>query len=132
MQKTFDLEVDGIKFQCIPLPLTTRLKLDKHLLALLSPIASKMASDDSGISAAVQALPEMLQNLPDENFLKLVSMTLSHTTAITDKGALSLADEMSRDAVFENLLTLYKLLMELWRYNKLTVFALAASHNTGG
>lgn len=133
MIKTFDLEVDGIKFQCLPLPLTTRLRLDKQLLTLLSPIAGKMAEASSELSAAVQSLPEILKNLPDEDFLKIVSITLSSTTAITaDKGALSLADEMSRDAVFDSLLTLYKLLMEIWRFNKLTVFALAANHSIGG
>jgi hypothetical protein len=133
MQKTFDLEVDGIKFQCLPLSLTTRLRLDKQLLTLLAPIAGKVMDTNSDLSATVQAMPEILQNLPDEDFLKLVSMTLSTTTAITtDKGALSLADEMSRDAVFTNLLTLYKLLMEIWRFNNLTVFVIAARHNTGG
>jgi hypothetical protein len=133
MQKTFDLEVDGIKFQCLPLPLTTRLRLDKQLLTLLSPIAGKITDANSELDAAVQAMPEILQNLPDDEFLKIISMTLATTTAITiDKGALSLADEMSRDAVFDNLLTIYKLLMEIWRFNKLTVFVLAANRSIGG
>lgn len=132
MQKTFDLEVDGIKFQSLPLPLTTRLRLDKQLLTLLSPMAKTIADANSELTAAVQAMPEILQNLPDDDFLKLVSMTLSTSTAITNQGALSLAEEMGRDAVFDNLLTLYKLLMEIWRFNKLTVFALAANRSIGG
>jgi len=133
MQKTFDLEVDGLKFQCLPLPLTTRLRLDKQLLTLLSPVAKTISTAPNELIAAVQAMPEVFQNLPDADFLQLVSITLQTTTAITsDKGALSLAEEMNREAIFDKLTTLYKLMVEIWRQNKLTVFVLAANRSIGG
>jgi len=133
MQKTFDLEVDGLKFQCLPLPLTTRLRLDKQLLTLLSPVAKTISTAPNELTAAVQAMPEVFQNLPDTDFLQLVSITLQTTTAITsDKGALSLAEEMNREAIFDKLTTLYKLMVEIWRQNKLTVFVLAANRSIGG
>ena len=133
MQKTFDLEVDGLKFQCLPLPLTTRLRLDKQLLTLLSPVAKTISTAPNELTAAVQAMPEVFQNLPDADFLQLVSITLQTTTAITsDKGALSLAEEMNREAIFDKLTTLYKLMVEIWRQNKLTVFVLAANRSIGG
>jgi len=133
MQEIFNLEVDGIKFQCLPLPLTTRLRLDKQLLTLLSPMAGKVMNVGSKLTAAVEAMPEVLQSLPDADFLNLIGLTLSTTTAITPAmGALNLDDEMNRDKVFADLLTLYKLLMEIWRKNKLTVFAIAANHSIGG
>jgi len=132
MMKTFDLEVDGIKFQCLPLPLTERLKLDKQVLSLVAPIATAALSSANDMEAMTKALPEILLKLSDADFLKLINTTLSRTTAITGKGAVVLDNDTDRDMVFQDLMTMYKLVLEIWRYQKLTVFAVAANRSIGG
>lgn len=138
MLKPITLEVDGIKFQIAPLGLQSALKLDKKLITIVAPLIGITGTDenlDTAIGKLQDKIPQILGSLTDSEFQEIINLTLHTTILLRDGFPPAGLDEPGNREIFAgSLLTLYKLCFEIWRYNKLTVFQVAAKGqvSTGG
>ena len=130
--KTITIKREGgdMEFFLSPLPALTAIKLDKRVLTLLLPALSgfKELSLDSSIdlNALTKGVSEALGRMDDKDFEELVLQLLS--TAVYQKqgsAPLELNDKHNINKVFGGeLISLYKLLFEVMRYNKFSPFVL--------
>lgn len=126
-------KVGGETFCFNPMPSLSACLLDKRVMSLVVPLGGGISLDKVGdigamdIGPIVDAVAKVLQNLSDTDMLAIVKDSLAHVTWVSPKeGALPLSDASNIDKAFAgDLQNMYLTLVEVWRYNKLTPFALA-------
>lgn len=123
-------KVEGLEFYTQPLPVMTAMKLDKRVLALILPaldgLKGMKMDDEVDFGSLFPAISDSLVKLPDGEFEDLVLRLLSQT-AFLEKGQtpIEINDPKVLDKIFGGaLITLYKVLFEIMRYNKFSPFAL--------
>lgn len=135
MLENKQIEIGGELFEFSPMPVLRAAKLDKKVMALLTPLISgikdlsstnKDGSTDLDMDLFAKAITGSIKGLDDSTFTMLIEDTLAFVTWISkDQGAV-LLDKSSKLTVFEGDLPLmYKVLIAAWRYNKFSPFALA-------
>lgn len=129
MLENKEIVVDEMKFILHPLPAMRAMKLDKRVLTMLVPIFGglKDVSLESVIDfeALSKGLSEALQSLSDKEFEILIMDLLSTTVYLSPNAAPAQIDSVQVfDSIFQGrMLTLYKLLFEIMRFNKFSPFA---------
>ena len=125
-------EIDGLRFYTQPLPALRAMLLDKKVLALLLPALKGLkdlkvdAEADIDLGAITEALSESLSSMKDAEMTRLVIDLLSSTTYQGDKAgeANNEITEAIINQIFQGqLLTLYKVMLEVMKYNKFSPFA---------
>lgn len=137
-ETTKQVTIDGKTFQLARIPALQALRLERQLIRVLAPLLSGLSGIDFSnpeatvdLSALGGGVVRALEALPEHEFLALVGTLLSRVTAVTaTNGAVLLDSDDAINSVFtDGLLTLYKLLLEVARFNKFSPFALLGSGN---
>lgn len=122
------VEVDGMKFQLIPLPLLKVLKLDKQLLTLLLPALSGFKNLDAEVDleAITKGISEALTRMPNEDFESFVTDLLSCATYLpSNSPPVQMTSTDQVNTIFSGkILSVYKLLFQVMKHNKFSPFAL--------
>lgn len=126
------ITVDGLEFNLNPLPALKALKLDKKIIALLLPALSGIKGADLDaeidLSLVMGAISESLDKLSDDETEKLFIDLLYGVQYLPSGAGVEDMDGSTVNKVFQGkLMTLYKLAMEVMKYNKFTPFTLAGS-----
>lgn len=121
--------IDGMKFNFKPLPAMKAIKLDKKVVTLIMPVLGgfKELSLDAKVDMEVIAkgLGEALGNITDEDFEKLTLDLLSGVVYLEEGKAPQEIDANVVNLIFQGkLMSLYKLMFEVMRYNKFSPFGL--------
>jgi len=125
-------EISGFSVHFRPLPATKAFTLAKRVGALVLPLLKTIdLSDlkkDIDFFSILDGISEALANLPDEVAVKILVDSLEGSTVTAPQMApVEITDQASVDAVFQGELeTLYQVVFESWKYNKLAPFKLAA------
>ena len=125
--------IDGVKFQFQPLPVLKAARLDKRVLALIAPVLggfkglnmdSNMA--DLDLEAVARGVALALQTLPDTEFTGLLRECLETVVYLPEGAAPApLGTEEAMGQVFTGRLDLlYRVVVEVMRFNRFTPFAL--------
>lgn len=123
-----EITIDGMKFQLHPLKGLKAVKLDKKVISLLLPLVEGVSDMDSqiDIGKALNGLSGAISNLEDQEYENFVCDLLSTTIIMLDKKPPEQIESSTIDEAFQgHILTLYKLMMEVMKYNKFTPFVLA-------
>lgn len=124
-QKT--ITIDGIEFQLNPMNLFTALKLDKKVVSMLLPIMGNLNDLDSEVDLGemLETLGESLEKMSDADTEKFFTDMLTKVIAIVPGGTPVQLNRSTIESVFAGkLITLYKLVGEVMKYNKFTPFEL--------
>jgi hypothetical protein len=126
------ITVDGLEFNLNPLPALKALKLDKKIIALILPALSGAKGVDLDaeidLSVMMTAISESLDRLSDDDTEKLFVDLLYGVQYLPAGGAVEDITGETINKVFQGkLMTLYKLAMEVMKYNKFTPFTLAGN-----
>lgn len=134
--------IDGISFTIRKIPALTALRLDKQVIQLVLPVIKSLSGIsnidmDTDISKLnfsqfgnmFDVVAESLSKMPDENFQQFFLSLFDRVQAKkTGHQAVQLNDENSFD-IFDSMLTIYKLAVEVMKYNKFSVFGLVVGGN---
>ncbi len=128
------IEVDEMEFYLQPLPALKAIKLDKRVLSLVIPVLGGIKSfsldSDIDMETLARGLSEAVSKLEDNDFEKLTIDLLSGASYI-EKG--SPPQEITADIINNifrgKILSLYKLMFEVMRYNKFSPFGLVEGGN---
>jgi hypothetical protein len=128
------IEMDGLKFQLHPMPSLKALRLDKKVIELLIPILGgvKELSFDAEIDLgkATDALSESLRRMDDSEFEKFAVDLLSSAVYLPVGGAPQEMNAETINSVFQGRISLmYKMIVEIMRYNKFSPFELVGDGN---
>jgi hypothetical protein len=130
MIETKLIAIDGIEFQLRSIPILSALKLDKKVVSLLLPLLGGV--EDISLDAkidigkGVNAIAEVLGKMPDVEFEKFVIDMLSSTVAmVPGEGAQDISAGNFNTIFAGRLMTVYKLLWEVMKFNKFSPFVLA-------
>ena len=117
---------DELEFQLTPIPVMHALVLDKQIVSLLLPAMSGFAGLDTiDMSETVGELSGALQKMGDKEFQKFVIALTATTIFIPAGGAPVELNENKINEIFSGrLFSLYKLLLEIMRYNRFSPFEL--------
>ena len=128
LPQVLKIEVDKMRFQLSPLPLLKVLRLDKKVLALVLPALSGFTDLDAQIDFGLlsKGISEALTRMPDNDFESLALDLLSSVAYLPDNGApVEMTSAQELNTIFSGkILTIYKLLFEVMRFNKFSPFAL--------
>lgn len=122
--------IDGMAFQFIPMAVLKASRLDKRVLALLAPVVGSLSGLDldSEVDAdrLARGVASALQSMDDQAFTSLLRDTLDTVVYLPEGMApLNLGNENAINQAFTGRLdTLYKVVVEVMRYNRFTPFAL--------
>lgn len=127
--------IDGVDFQFLPIPAMRALRLDKQVVGIVAPILGSLGSINPQAEVSLDSIGEgisrALGDLTDSTFIALVRDTLAFVTWIGPSGAVLLDKDSAIDQMVGTTgvgpVIVYKLLIEAWRFNKLTPFALAGT-----
>lgn len=131
--------IDGISFTIRKIPALTALRLDKQVIQLVLPVIKSLTNiGDIDMDADISKLnfsqfgsmfdvvAESLSKMPDEQFQNFFLSLFDRVQAKKEgHPAVQLNDENSLD-IFEQMLTIYKLAIEVMKFNKFSVFGLVA------
>lgn len=124
------IKINGMEFQLRPIPILSALKLDKKVVSLLLPLLGGV--EDLSLDAKIDigkgmnAIAEVLGKMPDVEFEKFVIDMLSSTVAILPGQAPQEISAGNFNTIFAgSLMTVYKLLWEVMKFNKFSPFGLA-------
>ena len=110
--------------------------LDKRVLSLLAPLLAGLkgvkpdATEEDvelDFEAISRGLQDALGNFSDTDYEKFVNDLLQYVTVKTNNGALACNDSRAIGVFSGNLQLIYKLMIEVMRFNKFTPFALVDS-----
>lgn len=125
-------EIDNFTVHFRPLPATKAFTLAKRVgevvLPLVKGIDLSRLDAEVNLDSLIDGVSETLANLPDEKAIGILVDSLKGCT-ITAPGVapVDIQDSSGIDAVFQGELeTMYKVVLESWKYNKLAPFKLAA------
>lgn len=128
------LVIDGMDFQFTPMPALKAARLDRKVLAMIAPIFGGLEelSLTAGISVdgLMSGIRQALSSLTDDEFEGLLVSLLGHVKCqIPGKPPIELGDASAINEAFagRDLLTMYRVAIEVMRYNKFTPFALAST-----
>lgn len=117
------------EFQLLPLPVMKAIKLDKRVAALAAPVIAPLLDKGSeevvDLGALGNAVAAALQSLPDSSFEELLRELVRTATYLPFGGApVALIDDKSLDEAFSgDLVGLYRLAVEVMKFNKFSFFA---------
>lgn len=124
--------IDGLQVSLVPLAILDASHLDARLLALLMPLMAtldiKDLSKDVDVSLLMSKISGVLSGLTRSAQVSLMVDTLRGSTIVAPGSpAVEIQDEPSFNRAFLGcpLETLYKVLWEAWKFNKLSPFVLA-------
>lgn len=123
------IEVDGMEFYLQPLPALKAIKLDKRIVSLLVPALGGLKdislNTNIDMETIAKGIAEALERMEDNDVEKLV-VDLLDGAAYMEKGAA--AQDMTANIINTlfrgKLVTLYKLMFEVMKYNKFSPFVL--------
>lgn len=125
-------DFSGFSVHFRPLPATKAFLLAKKVGSLVLPLLKSIdLSDlekDIDFSSIFDSISDALANLSDKEAVGILVDSLKGST-ITAPGIapVEIVDETSLDAVFQGELeTMYQIVFEAWKYNKLAPFKFAA------
>lgn len=127
--KQVEVEIDDIKFQIVPMGAMKASILDRKIIAMLAPSAAGLLEDGFETEVRFDKLISNLGNglllLSDDQYQSLLLNMFAKVTAIK-KGnpVLQLNTVENIDDIFEDVLTIYKLLYEIMRVNGFSLFKL--------
>lgn len=122
-----EVEINGKIFKMSPLPALLALKLDKKVISLILPIFGEVKSLDQELELGdmLKVLSNSLNTMSDQDFEKFIVDMLSTTIYMKDH---SPPEHITRDKInliFQSdIITIYKLVFEIMRYNKFSPFEL--------
>lgn len=124
--------IDGLQVNFVPLDILDVSHLDARLLALLMPLMATLdltdLSKDIDVSLLTSKLSGVLSGLTKASQQALIVDSLMGSTVVAPgRPAIEINDAASLNKAFSgcSVETLYKVLWEAWRFNKLTPFVLA-------
>lgn len=126
--------VDGLEFNLQPLPALEAMKLDKRVTTLLIPLIGglKDLSLDADIDfeTAARGLYEAFNRMDDNEFQSLVVNLLRSVQYLPQGGApTELTQETINQIFMGKLVSIYKLMIEVMRFNKFSPFELVGAGN---
>lgn len=129
MELIKEVNIDGENFKLTPLPTFTALKLNNKILALIAPAFAAVKDFDLdaeiNLGDILDALSISLMNLKDEDFVKfIVGMCSTVIYEPVGKQVMQMNESVIDKEFKGKLLTIYKLLFEIMKYNKLGPFGL--------
>lgn len=126
-----NITIDDMDFQLQQLPAMTALKLDKKVIALITPAlggVEKISLDTKiDFKLITRGIGDALSSLDDEAFEKLILSLLSTTVYVSNDGETppGIIDKIKFDQIFGGKLkTVYRLVFEVMKYNKFLPFEL--------
>jgi hypothetical protein len=125
-------DFSGFSVHFRPLPATKAFLLAKKVGSLVLPLLKSIdLSDlekDIDFSAIFDSISDALANLSDKDAVSILVESLKGSTVTAPNMApVEIVDETSLDAVFQGELeTMYQIIFEAWKYNKLAPFKFAA------
>ncbi len=128
-----NINIDGMEFQLNKLKALKALKLEKKIMAVASPvISSTMNTGDLDkeldFSVVGKAFATALESLDEDEYEKLLLDAVSNVTFLGDKQAPQLITKSVFDIIFVgNLLTVYKLIYEIMKFNKFCFFEMVGN-----
>ena len=126
-------DFSGFSVHFRPLPATKAFLLAKKVGSLVLPLLKSIdlsnLEKDIDFSAIFDGISDALANLSDKDAVSILVESLKGSTITAPNMApVEIVDETSLDAVFQGELeTMYQIVFEAWKYNKLAPFKLAAS-----
>lgn len=125
-------EISGFSVHFRPLPATKAFTLAKRVGSLILPILKSIDFSDLkkevDVSGILEKMTDTLTELPDEVAVSILVDSLRGST-ITAPGQapVEIGSQNDVDLVFQGELeTMYQIVFESWKYNKLAPFKLAA------
>lgn len=137
--------IDGEKFQFVLMDVFEAAHLDVKVMELLAPLLGGLEKTVAGMDVLdlenidigkldisfediSKALIQSLGQLDRATQLTLIATTFKSVSWIGSEGALDLDSNQNINKAFAGkLMTMYKTLIEAWRFNKLTPFAVFGS-----
>lgn len=122
----------GFSVHFRPLPATKAFLLAKKVGSLVLPLLKSIdlsnLEKDIDFSAIFDGISDALANLSDKEAVSILVESLRGSTVTAPNMApVEIVDENSLDAVFQGELeTMYQIVFEAWKYNKLAPFKFAA------
>lgn len=125
--------IGGVKFQLTPLPVLKAARLDKQVLALIAPVLGGFKGlsleaelADMDLEVMARGVSMALQTLPDSAFTGLLRECLESVDYLPEGATpTNLGSEDAMGSVFSGRLDLlYKVVLEVMRFNRFTPFAL--------
>jgi len=124
-------EIDGIKFNIHQMPALQAAVLDRRIICMMASTVGGMLEDgnldkDLDLKNLLNNLSSGLASLSNEEYEEFIVRMLSNVTAATPGQApVSLASVDGINKVFkQKILTIYKLVIEVMRFNGFSVFGL--------
>jgi len=129
------ITIDNKKFQMHPLPAIRALKLDKKIVSLLLPVLSGVdgfsLDAEINLSTSITALSNSLMNMKENDFIELVKDMLSTIVYLPDGNVpIEIQSDEDINTIFQgSIITIYKLIWEVMRYNSFSPFVVVAGGN---
>ncbi len=119
--KPIDFEVNGYKYQTIPIKGMDALELDRKVLGIWSKLLRSGSAEGDAVSQFSAVFSEMSRT----EFENLVFMTLSSTTALGKVGEpdVRLTGDAVANHFADHKADFYNVLIAVWEANKLSPFA---------
>ena len=131
MENLTKKEIDGITFQIQLMPALKSAVLDRKIICILAPGVGNVASNgidtELNLESLFSGLSAGLASLDDTEYEKLIGELLCYVSAVTKEGVFELDNTQAINKVFQKkLLTLYKVIIEVMKFNGFSVFGLVA------
>jgi hypothetical protein len=126
--------INNKEFNLTPLPVMRALKLDKKVISLILPLFSGIEEFDLDaevdITKMISAFSDSLSKMPDQEYQEFILNMLSTTIYCPSGGTpMEFNSEDSLRAFQGDIISLYKLLWEIMKYNKFSPFAVVGGGN---
>ena len=124
------IEIDGIQFQITLMPALKAAVLDRKVNVMLIPTLSGVMEKEDldaeiDLNMLIQNLGDGLMKLSDAEYENLITSLLSSVTAVGNEGAMQLNTTDNINKIFgKKLITIYKLIFEVMKFNGFSVFGL--------
>jgi len=122
-----EVEINGKIFKISPLPALLALRLDKKVVSIILPMFGEIGNLDQElqIGKMIQLLSNSLNAMSDQDFEKFVVDMLSTTIYMKDHSPPEQITKDKINSIFQSdIITIYKLIFEIMRYNKFSPFEL--------
>lgn len=126
------IQIDGMLFYMQPLPALTAARLDKRVITLILPSFGDLDKNsleslaDMDMGVLLSKFSKSLESIEDSSFTDLIIQLFRGTQYMSDDNAQPQdMDEEKINHLFRaKLITLYKVMFEVMRFNKFTPFEL--------
>lgn len=128
-ERVKEYELDGRTYQINKFPLRQGLRLDKKVVALITPVLKGLGEmskeeqeEDVSLAMLADGIHDVLTELDDDLFEKFVLELLSSTLLVNQGAANIPISGANLDLCFDKYTSIYKLIFEVMKFNKFTPF----------